>query len=182
VHDRDSLSSTLEDYLETISRLDAEKGAVRVRDIAEAMSVHKSTVTAALKSLSEKRLVNYSPYEVSTLTPEGRRVAEEIARRHEVIRRFLVEILLVEKDVAEENACRMEHVVDKDVLRRLSLFAEFVKECPRAGEDWLQMFRQYYRHDGHVEKDDVRLERWVREFRENIRQDRRRERLREQPT
>lgn len=137
------LSATHEDYIEVISRLVVEKGAARVRDIARALSVHKSTVTAALRHLSDKNLVNYAPYEAATLTERGRKLANEVTRRHEVIQRFLSDVLLLNDGVAAANACRMEHVMDREALLRLSLFAKFAKECSGAGEDWLQRFGDY---------------------------------------
>ena len=155
------LSATLEDYLEAISRLIAEKGVARVRDIATALSVHKSTVTAALKSLGEKGLVNYSPYEVVTVTSQGRKVAKDILGRHRLIRRFLVDVLLLDEDMTDANACRMEHVMDEEVLERLSLFGEFVKQCPRAGEEWLGKFRYYFEHGGEPPRDESTLREWV---------------------
>ena len=142
------LTATLEDYLEAIWRLINDKGAARVNDIAAAVSVHKSTVTAALKRLNKEGFINYSPYETATLTARGREVGQRIAGRHDLLRRFLRDILQLKDDVAEANACRMEHVLDKDVMRRLTLFAEFIKECPRAGEDWLEHFRKYIDNNG----------------------------------
>lgn len=163
-----ALSATLENYLETIARLIADRGAARVRDISEVLSVHKSTVTAALKSLTEKGLVNYAPYEFATLTPQGARMAKRIMRRHEVIQRFLVEVLLLDKGMAEANACRMEHVLDKDVLERLRLFAEFVKECPRTGSDWLGRFRYFFEHGGRKPVDTAEAEQWLADFQQGI--------------
>jgi len=125
------LSAALEDYLEIISQLAAEHGVARASNIADALSVHKSTVTSALKGLAERGLINYSPYALVTLTPSGRRVAREIRKRHGVIRRFLEEVLSVEAPVAEANACRMEHVVDREVLERLALFAQFAHDRAR---------------------------------------------------
>ena len=139
--DTHAVSATLEDYVEAIAHLVAEKGVARVRDIARALSVHKSTVTAALKTLTEKDLVNYAPYEAATLTLRGERLAEEVLRWHEVIRRFLSEVLCIDEPEAEQNACRMEHVMDKSVLRRLSLFAEFVKENLEDDNSWFRRFR-----------------------------------------
>jgi len=150
------LSSTLEDYLETMARMIAEKGAARVRDIAAALSVHKSTVTGALRSLSEKGLVDYAPYEIATLTPKGQEVARRMAHRHKVIRNFLVEVLALDEQVAEASACRMEHDLDREVLERLRVFAEFVKRCPHCGWERLQAFQDYYEREsarsrgGHV--------------------------------
>jgi len=174
--DSAALSATLEDYLEAISRLIAKKGRARVLDIASALSVHKSTVSAALKSLAEKKLVNYRPYEAATLTPKGRKAAQDVIRRHELIRRFLVEVLLVEKHVAEENACRMEHVLDNEVLERLRLFAEFVKECPRAGDDWLEAFQYYFQHGGETMKRRAEVEQWLKDFRAKLQQQEQEER------
>ena len=68
--DKSSLSMKLEDYLEAIYWLVEENQVARARDIAAALSVHKSTVTSALRSLSRKGLINYSAYEAATLTPK----------------------------------------------------------------------------------------------------------------
>jgi DtxR family Mn-dependent transcriptional regulator len=138
------ISTTGEDYLEAIFRLVDEKGVARVRDIAAALSVHKSTVSTSLKSLSEKGLVNYSPYEITTLTPQGREIAEDVVRRHEIIRDFFVQILALEHDVADANACRAEHILDAEVLERLAGFAKFVGDCPSARQHCLKKFQTYY--------------------------------------
>ncbi len=138
-----TLSSTLEDYLEAIVRLLSEKRAARVRDIAEAVQVHKSSVSVALKRLAEKGLVEYEPYELVSLTPEGEELGREIYRRHKVIRRFLTEVLSVDEEVAEANACRIEHAIDSEVLDRLLQFLEFEQRCPRAGLDFLRGFGYY---------------------------------------
>lgn len=125
------LSATQENYLESIFALEEKSGSAHVLDIAASVGVHKSTVTAALKTLSAKGLVNYAPYGAVTCTPEGRRIAGRVAHSHEVIRDFLQEILLVDPEAAEENACRMEHVMDPDVMDRLVLFARYARR--RAG-------------------------------------------------
>ena len=120
------ISPALENYLETILGLVHANGAARARDIADALAVHKSTVTAALRSLAAKGLVNYSPYESVTLTPGGRRIAAKVARSHGGIRRFLIEVLLLDERTADRNACRMEHVMDRQVTDRLDQFARYI--------------------------------------------------------
>jgi len=137
------LSTSTEDYLEAIFRLIVEKGVARVRDIAAALSVHKSTVSSALKALSEKGLVNYSPYEITTLTPRGQEIAQNVSGRHEVIRRFLAEVLAVTGEAAETNACRMEHILDAEVLNRLSQLVDFANESHEKGSSWVQDFQHY---------------------------------------
>lgn len=130
------LSSALQDYLEAMLSLERERVAARVRDIASTLNVHKSTVTAALRALAERGLVKYSPYELATLTPEGRRIAEGVSQNHAVIARFLREVLLVDDQAAGDNACRMEHVMDAGVLERLVLMARFLKARPAAARRW----------------------------------------------
>jgi len=164
------LSATLEDYLEAISRLVVHDGVARVRDIAAEMSVHKSTVTSALKGLAEKGLVNYSPYEVITFTSKGKKAAQEVARRHEIIQRFLADVLSVDEEVAEANACRMEHVVDREVLERLALVEQFARECPQAGEEWLQRVRSYYEDGGEPQESVEAVEQWIEDFRKALRE------------
>ena len=114
-----AVSASMEDYLEAIFRLIAEKGAARVRDIADLLSVHRSTVSWTLKGLAEKGLVNYSRYEITTLTTLGEKIAQDVCRRHEIIGRFLTEILGVDGDAAEANACRMEHVISDESFQAI---------------------------------------------------------------
>jgi DtxR family transcriptional regulator, Mn-dependent transcriptional regulator len=140
-----AVSTTMEDYLEAIAQLVDEKGVARVRDISAALSVHKTTVTAALRSLSEKQLVNYSAYEAATLTPEGRRIAEDVMRRHKIVREFFEQILGLDHEVADANACRIEHVLDSEVMERLARFAEYVKECPASKRGCLTEFEKFIR-------------------------------------
>ncbi len=134
------VSATLEDYLETILALIQDGGDARVRDISERLSVHKSTVTAALKTLTEKGLVDHEPYGAVVLTEAGNRIATHVARNHAVVKQFLRQVLLVDSQTAEDNACRMEHVMDKVVLDRLVAFAEFMGSCSETNVNCLARF------------------------------------------
>ncbi len=163
-----SLSEKLEDYLEVILEFEREKRPARVRDIAENLSVHKSTVTAALHNLADKGLVKYSPYEIAKLTPSGRRIAKEVTRHHNVIRNFLTEVLLIDNKLAEENACRMEHVMDRQVLDRLTYFARFIEECPRAGRDWLTRFAEFVRNGGNIVSKRKQLDKFLVDFEKKL--------------
>ncbi|MGD2175651.1 MAG: metal-dependent transcriptional regulator [Candidatus Brocadiaceae bacterium] len=145
------LSATLEDYLETIFGLEQERGFARVRDISAALDVAKSAVTNALKSLSEKGLVNYEPYEPVTLSPEGHRRAGRIVLRHHVIEDFLENVLGLEEGRASSIACGMEHAIDRDALDRFVCFLAFVSRPREEGGSWLEEFRQFVR-EGTVEK------------------------------
>jgi DtxR family Mn-dependent transcriptional regulator len=137
------LTPQSEDYLEAIFQAIAQKGIARAGEISRRLSVHKSTVTAALKGLAEKGLVDYTPYAPVTLTAAGRRVAEEVVRRHEVLRDFLVRVLAVAEKDADAAACKMEHAIPEAILEQFIGFLEFVERCPRGGAKWIKGFGYY---------------------------------------
>ena len=87
------VSASLEDYLEAIYHTVEAKGAARAKDIVMRMGVHNSSVTQALRSLSEKELVNYAPYDVITLTDAGERIALDVVKRHTTLSAFLNKVL-----------------------------------------------------------------------------------------
>ena len=140
-----ALSSTMEDYLETILNLEKNKKFVRVKDIAQKMKVKLPTVTSMLNNLVKRGLINHEKYEYVELTKEGKRIAKDVYRRHVIFRDFLTGILNVDAITAEEDACKMEHVVSPVTLDRFIKFMEFVKTCPRGGADWLLHFDNYIR-------------------------------------
>jgi len=141
----EELSEGLERYLEAIYCIQDEKGAARVKDIAAALDVHKSTVTSALHNLADRGLVHYEPYEAATLTGEGTRRGRQLAARHRVLSRFLQDVLNVEAERADRNACRMEHAVDEDVMKRTVCFLAFVRSHQKAADDWLDDYRSFAR-------------------------------------
>lgn len=142
-----SISAAQENYLEAILALESDHDRVRVRDLSERLSVHKSTVTAALKALSERALIDYEPYGQIVMTSAGRRAAERVSADHAVLKTFLREVLLIEESVAEENACRMEHVVDRSVLNRLLSLAAFMEQRATTSGDFLAAFKAYVKSE-----------------------------------
>lgn len=145
------LTSVMEDYLEAIFDLDKEKRVVRVKDIAKRLDVKMPTVTSMLKTLNDRNMVNYEKYEYVELTDDGAAVGREMRRRHEALLDFLIEILSVDPKTADEEACKMEHALSEDSLNRLIDFMDFIRACPRTGENWLSHFQDYRKH-GHDPK------------------------------
>ncbi len=125
-----TLSESLEDYLEAIYHIVADKQAARATDIALRLKVQNSSVTQALRTLKERGLINYAPYDIVTLTAAGERVAAQVAERHSALRDFLTRVLLLEEETADRNACRMEHVVDSILMERLLAYLDFLDHCP----------------------------------------------------
>ncbi|HUX12304.1 MAG TPA: metal-dependent transcriptional regulator [Spirochaetia bacterium] len=122
------LSASQEDYLEAIYHISERKQAARAKDISTRLGVNNSSVTGALHALAQKGLVNYEPYDIVTLTDQGYAAAQQVVRRHEVLREFLVQVLDVAPEEAEESACKLEHAVSDTVLEKLVRFMADVPE------------------------------------------------------
>ena len=146
----DELSASMEDYLEAIYHIVIAKQAARAKDIAKRLRVNNSSVTGALRILSEKGYINYAPYDVITLTPKGHKHAEDVVRRHEALMDFFTKVLCIDKAEASEAACKMEHAVSRTILDRLIRFVEFIEICPRGGESLIQGFNNHCRQEGAV--------------------------------
>ena len=139
-----NLSSSQEDYLEAILALIRKTGVARVSEIADRLEVGKPAVTSALKLLAKRKLVNYDPYQLITLTDQGLKAAESVDHRHKIISRFLSNVLGLNRADAETNACRIEHAIDDTLLSRLDCLAEFIKNDAHVKtKDWLKTFTSF---------------------------------------
>lgn len=134
------LTESLEDYLEIILKLQETNRVARSKDIAENLGIQRGSVTSMLKNLAEKELINYEPYGYITLTGQGEKIALEITRRHSILKDFLTRVVQIDSDKADLMACRMEHSIDRDSIDKLVKFVQFIDNCPRTGEGWIDSF------------------------------------------
>jgi DtxR family transcriptional regulator, Mn-dependent transcriptional regulator len=136
----EAISSSMEDYLEAIFNIVHEHKVARPKDISQALGVTGPSVTKALRWLSDHGLVNYAPFELITLTDEGRKAAKDVVRRHQALKDFFIQVLTVDAKEADEAACKMEHCISPAILERFIQYAEFVQVCPRGGSKWIKGF------------------------------------------
>ncbi|QQO07481.1 metal-dependent transcriptional regulator [Breznakiella homolactica] len=121
------MTQSLEDYLEMVSFL-ADEGEVRVTDIAARLSVSKPSVLTALKVLEERGFLEHERYRGVTLTEKGVTQAAEIRERHTFLTQFLRDVLGVSPAVAEEDACKMEHILSEETLKKMKAMASSRKK------------------------------------------------------
>ena len=107
-----------ENYLETILMLKASNGNVRSIDIANELGYSKPSVSIAMKRLREKGHIVVEDGGNIELTDEGRRIADKIYERHVLLTDPLMRIG-VSADVAEEDACRVEHYISEETFSKL---------------------------------------------------------------
>lgn len=107
-------------YLETILLLRMRKANVRSVDVVEELGYAKSSVSRAVNLLQSNGFIHIDESGDITLTPEGQKKAEDIYAKHRVFTEAFIK-MGAPSDVAEENACRIEHVVSDelfDIIKR----------------------------------------------------------------
>jgi len=118
----DALSESAEMMIKNINELAADERRVRTSDLASKTDLKPATVTEMIQRLGDLGLVDYEAYHGVHLTKQGQHVADVIEHRFNILERFLTEILGVEGNEAAEVACRMEHVLTRDVEHKLTTF------------------------------------------------------------
>ncbi|MBQ9534366.1 MAG: metal-dependent transcriptional regulator [Clostridia bacterium] len=113
-----NVSGSLEDYLEAILVIGSSRGAVRSVDVAEHLGFSKPSVSVAVKRLAELGHIRLDSENKLHLTESGQSIAERIYERHRVLTGFLSAIG-VEEDIAEEDACRIEHVISQRSFEKI---------------------------------------------------------------
>ena len=124
------ITSGLEDYIEVIGNYLEEHDSIRPIDIANTLKVSRASVSEALRRLSEIELINYGRYGVITITEKGKNAAQNVIKRHNTFYKFLHEILKMPKNIASENACKIEHVVSEELVERLDNFLNYCSTSP----------------------------------------------------
>ncbi len=113
-----------ENYLETIYRLHQSKGFVRSIDVARKLNVSKPSVSRAMGILRQEGFINFAEGGEIVLTETGEQKAADIYSRHVLLTDFLIRVAGVSAEVAEHNACRIEHIIDEDVVQGIRRFME----------------------------------------------------------
>ena len=138
-----NLSRTLEEYLEAIYAIKYEekKKVVRVKDIAKRMKVSMPSVTDALTRLSKLGLIDYEKREYIDLTEEGEKIAKDLYEKEKFLADFLKRFLFVAKEIAEEEACKLEHDLSRETTDMLIKFVNFIEKC--YGNEILNKFKKF---------------------------------------
>lgn len=105
-----------EDYLETILLLQKTKGYVRSIDIAAALNFSKPSISRAMSILRRENYIIMEADGNIVLTERGLTKAQSVLERHVVIKEYLEKILDVPPDIAEKDACRIEHIVSPETF------------------------------------------------------------------
>ena len=132
-----------EEYLEVIYELISEKGNARVSDIAEKLGISPASVTEMVQKLKKSGFVTQERYSPISLTEKGSKIAEIVRRRHNTLKAFL-QLLGINEEVAENDACEIEHNVNQETVKRLTSLIEFIQHAPES-QEWLKNFISFHK-------------------------------------
>jgi len=132
---------TMEEYIEIIHALEIREVRAATGRIAKEMKVKPSSATEMLQKLQHEGLLQYETYAGATLTDSGKKLALELKGKHRAIADFL-EIIGVDRCVAEQDACQMEHHVGRETMERLERFVQFASHS-QSEPLWIENFKRY---------------------------------------
>ena len=117
-------TSTVEQYIKTIYQQEerARGNMVQMKLLSDAMEVTPGTATAMVKHLAERSLVTYLPRRGVALTPQGRKLALSVVRRHRLIETFLEQVLGYDWTEIHDDAERLEHAVSDRFVQRIDAY------------------------------------------------------------
>jgi len=113
------LSPSHEHYLRAIWEVRARLGYARLTDVARELGISHATLSVGLKPLEERGLIAHDPHRFLTLSGRGEHLAREVHHRFSVLRRFLRDVLGIDAERAEREACLMEHDISEGTAERL---------------------------------------------------------------
>jgi len=142
------ITPALENYLEAIYILQKVRERVKVNDIAKYLDVKMPSVTYNMKKLEEHGLIHHRKRSHVELTPAGERIARSVHRKHEEFFRFFHDILGVPREIADEDACKIEHVLHTETMNRLTRFLQWVTGVPEKWSYQPEMIREESHRDG----------------------------------
>ncbi|MGL1893365.1 MAG: metal-dependent transcriptional regulator [Spirochaetaceae bacterium] len=111
-----SNTESMEMYLETIYLMEKTHGNAHSVDVGKKLGVTKASVSKATKNLKEGGYILHEPYGSITLTDKGKKLSESIYRKHTLITLYLKHTLNVSDKEAEDNACKLEHVLTDNLV------------------------------------------------------------------
>lgn len=136
------VSKKIEDYLEAIYVIVKRKGYARTTDIASCLEIKPSSVTEMLGKLDSKGFIEYRKYEGAILTETGYRIGEAVKGRHDALYKLL-KFLQIPDEIANKDACTMEHGLDPVTVVQIKKFVNFINNSPKHPPKWLNHFKTY---------------------------------------
>lgn len=133
-----SLTASMEDYLEMIYRLSLSNGFTRIHELSDALNVQPPSATKMVQKLAELNLLKYEKYGVIMLKENGKVIGEALLKRHNIIEEFFRIIGVPEENILQETE-KMEHTICDKTVNRLKDYVNFIGD----NHDVLLRYKHY---------------------------------------
>lgn len=157
--DQNIITHSAAHHLMAIDELFGRLGYARVSDVARQLNITRGSVSISLKPLKEAGLIEQDENRHLRLSGRGQKLVDQIKAKRLLMKRLFSEVLGVEAEQAEIDACKLEHLISGMTAQKLiSLFKFFDSGNPAVGV-FLSAFRQFdptcATHDGTCSSCDV---------------------------
>jgi len=140
---QNELTESLEKYLLAIYEVVKVNQAARVKDISNYLKIGGPATSDAVKTLAKRKFINYVPYGIITITPKGKKHAEEKLNRKRTISNFLEKVLQVENFSVADCAKQIEYSMPEEVLERFVSFLSFMEKCSCKEPKWVKSYQHF---------------------------------------
>lgn len=140
-NEEDSLTASMQDYLEMIYRLSLKKGFTRVHDLSKSLNVQPPSATKMIQKLSDLKLLKYEKYGIIILEKEGEVIGEALLNRHNIIEHLLKILGIPEEEILKETE-KIEHTISKKTTLCFQNFIDFIHTNP----DILEQYKDYVKN------------------------------------
>ena len=133
--EENSLTASMEDYLEMIYRLSENNGFTRIHELSSALNVQPPSATKMVQKLSEIKMLKYEKYGIIILEESGKKLGEALLNRHITIENFLRMLNIPEAEILNETE-KIEHTISEKTAKCFQDFVEFMKSNPSIVEEF----------------------------------------------
>lgn len=127
--DDNSLTASMEDYIEMIYRLSASNGFARIGELSQALNIQPSSATKMVQRLAEMGFIRYEKYGFLMLEEKGKHAGAWLLKRHMIIEKVLQIIGVKDSEVLEETE-KIEHMLSSDTTECFERFLTFMESNP----------------------------------------------------
>lgn len=153
--EQSKITHSVAHHLMAINDLIKNHGYARVTDVARYLKISKGSTSNTLKNLKQRDLIQEDDNKFYQLTEKGYHITETILAKHSIILKFLTKVLQVDKEQAEIDACKIEHLLSNKSSIQILFLLQFMQSNEVNGESYSDAFKKFQNRLGDVDNCDL---------------------------
>ena len=149
--EQNEITHSIAHHLMAVDALLSRHGYCRVTDVARYLNITKGSASITLKHLKVRGYIEEDHNKFIHPTEKGKHTVRVVVAKRQIIIKFLSEVLRVEPEQAEIDACKIEHLVSSRTGKQLLYFVQFIMSGDGSTRDFLNAFRAYQHTPGDAE-------------------------------